>query len=466
VLIHQVCCAVVDHFFATEQKKIVRMILYFKEDTNKRLWLLWGSSVRVEGTDLHPVKVRVPVQLGMKVHGAAQAAPSADGKIAHASDETIERELLRRDLEMYSMTGDMQFARLCGGRVPGPPQRKAPATARPATKGCAIAKDPFAKHAKASTSSVQSSPARQQPQQHQEPSTVPKRRAAADDTGSAYSDDGFDSDSATDESPRRAGAGSQSATAAAPDPEAESRQEEQSLQAATVDEDPDAKEAAPQRIVFSPRAPFFPLRSGQTPLSPESDRHPLHDRYEALQDDLEREREARNARAGTSRRGQSATLLKPKPPAERQVPKPYTSEERAKRDLVATALDCVYVTYSDTLQECRSELALSVRSSGGSDDVPALIVDVPPIFEEVLTPDDFDEMLAMMGLNRAHHGQAHSFELPASAISRGRRRDRPAAHVERDIKTLFDRAFEVDSEGIIARIETYRTSGTHRYTMD
>ena len=112
--INAICKRIVKHFFITEHKPITRMVLYFKVDQEDNLVLLWSSSIRVGGDKLNPSYLRVPLHLALKVDNARSR-----NKNDVDPDTKLLRDVLKEDVAMYNLTGDLAFAHMCRETVIG-----------------------------------------------------------------------------------------------------------------------------------------------------------------------------------------------------------------------------------------------------------------------------------------------------------------------------------------------------------
>jgi len=368
----------------------VRAVFYFKEDDDDRLWLLWSSSIRIGGDTLNPVFLRVPVHLAMKVHPAVHE-DKTDATVATSSKEHVERSLLERDIQLYAMTGDLGFARLCGGTMPGPATRSSPSRRSDDGSGTPRGRSPS------------------------EP-VVPPLKSPAHDGDDASQQHG-------------------------------------SARAASTGQPAEAP--AGGRIIYSPRAPFLPRARPALVIPPSDGRHPMHDLYEAAEQDATARRAAaeaaRNSRSGGSG-GRHVPRIAPAKRADEttlRVLKKPSQLEALKREMKTLANDVLYQMYT-------ASLGSSVSGIGHD-----VFVVLPPVVHAAWNLDDIDRLAAVMRLAPA--GEADGvpqYAVAGAALGRGRRTDRPVAQVECEVDRLIDDVFATSPDEIEAKYEEFLLTRT------
>ncbi|AYU80820.1 hypothetical protein LdCL_300007500 [Leishmania donovani] len=103
----QLCESIADHFYATEKKRLSRLILYVKADDQSRMWVLWSSCIRVAPDAMNPTLLRVPVCLSMRTEVLNDGGSTLTRLQTRRHRQ---RQLLALDAELFEMTRDFEFA--------------------------------------------------------------------------------------------------------------------------------------------------------------------------------------------------------------------------------------------------------------------------------------------------------------------------------------------------------------------
>ncbi|GET90608.1 hypothetical protein, conserved [Leishmania tarentolae] len=103
----RLCEDIADHFYATEKKRLSRLILYMKTDDQGRMWVLWSSCVRVEPDVMNPTLLRFPVCLNMRTEVLNDGGSTLTRLQTRRHRQ---RQLLALDAELFEMTRDFEFA--------------------------------------------------------------------------------------------------------------------------------------------------------------------------------------------------------------------------------------------------------------------------------------------------------------------------------------------------------------------
>lgn len=107
---HQVttlCENIADHIYATEKKRLSRLILYVKSDDQNRMWVLWSSCVRVAPDAMNPTRLRVPMCLNMRTELLNDGGSSLTRLQTRRNRQ---RQLLALDAELFDISRDFEFA--------------------------------------------------------------------------------------------------------------------------------------------------------------------------------------------------------------------------------------------------------------------------------------------------------------------------------------------------------------------
>lgn len=107
---HQVttlCESIAEHVYATEKKRLSRLILYVKSDDQNRMWVLWSSCVRVAPDAMNPTRLRVPVCLNMRTEVLNDGGSSLNRLQTRRNRQ---RQLLALDAELFDVSRDFEFA--------------------------------------------------------------------------------------------------------------------------------------------------------------------------------------------------------------------------------------------------------------------------------------------------------------------------------------------------------------------
>ncbi|CAM40174.1 conserved hypothetical protein [Leishmania braziliensis MHOM/BR/75/M2904] len=103
----QLCESIADHFYATEKKRLSRLILYVKTDDQNRTWVLWSSCIRVAPDAMNPTLLRVPMCLNMRTEVLNNGGSTLARLQARRHRQ---RQLLALDAELFELSRDFQFA--------------------------------------------------------------------------------------------------------------------------------------------------------------------------------------------------------------------------------------------------------------------------------------------------------------------------------------------------------------------
>jgi hypothetical protein len=107
---HQVttlCESIADHIYATEKKRLSRLILHVKSDDQNRMWVLWSSCVRVAPDAMNPTRLRVPMCLNMRTELLNDGGSSL---MRLQTRRNRQRQLLALDAELFDISRDFEFA--------------------------------------------------------------------------------------------------------------------------------------------------------------------------------------------------------------------------------------------------------------------------------------------------------------------------------------------------------------------
>jgi hypothetical protein len=411
--IDSICTAVVQHFTHTERKAVVRILLYFKEDDQDRLWLMWASSLRIGGDKFNPVNVRVPVHLAMKVH-AADRADTSETTVASGSRTHMDHVLLRSDVALYGMTNNQQLLRMCGGDATGAAASPTRAAAPPSHPATVSARQRQSEAAYGYQSEV-----------------PPLRRPVVPAWGASSS-------SSSPRSPRRPATGNNSSRSTrtnATDGDADSQQ----LSVRSSAPPPASQRNKPPPLGFcSPRAPFLPTQTRQIPIGVDNERHPLHGKFAIMESEAAANRK-NNERSQSNRNRSRPKVLHGVLP-DRPMPVLPAARARVRNDLVTFATDALYEAYTTAL-------------GNDADAAQTLRIDLAGALRASLAPDDLDALAAVMHLAPTEESDGLLYTVAhAGALGRGRRTDRPAAMLERDVARFFDGLFDSDEgDAIVLR---------------
>ncbi|KAG5472243.1 hypothetical protein LSCM1_03641 [Leishmania martiniquensis] len=103
----QLCESIADRFYATEKKRLWRLILYLKTDDQNRMWVLWSSCMRVAPDAMNPTLLRVPVCLNMRTEVLSDGGSTLMRLQARRHRQ---RQLLALDAELFEASRDFEFA--------------------------------------------------------------------------------------------------------------------------------------------------------------------------------------------------------------------------------------------------------------------------------------------------------------------------------------------------------------------
>lgn len=103
----QLCESIADHFYATEKKRLSRLILHVKSDDQGRMWVLWSSCVRVARDAMNPTLLRVPVCLDLRTEVLNDAGSTLNRLQTRRHRQ---RQLLALDAELFDIGRDYEFA--------------------------------------------------------------------------------------------------------------------------------------------------------------------------------------------------------------------------------------------------------------------------------------------------------------------------------------------------------------------
>ena len=390
--IDALCRDIVKHFYITEHKPLARMVLYFKEDDQDKLWVLWASSIRVGGDRLNPVTMRVPLQLSLKVD-AAEGEEHAGASMQRSSRRQVDLALLKRDAELYNMTGDIAFARKCGGVLPRSRSRspEGPGADRMASAGAAVASVP-------ATSSPQSG--RPRPTQAVFVGGRPRLFTPPRLGHVALHDAGHD--------------------------------------------------VAPPHI--SPRAPFFATTRQDHVVGLEDEAHPLHAKFATLSPRPPQDGGNAAARRWKSEppsdattRGSNALLRKTETAV---CLSQLTDRQRQVRlELITAAADSLYESYCSLLSSSQTGTAVP-RPQVLLHGMLRAVLD-PCDFDGLL------DVLRLQPLDKSDPSCDVFVLDDPTAIGRGMRKDRPSAQIYAEIEDYFTLVCSHSGDTLATRVEGY-----------